>query len=72
VGFKVGCEAVVSGSHIRGCIQKSPDWSPGARTSNGTAICNYVQMHRYFVSQSREFAAITLFVASQRVFIIDV
>jgi len=23
--------------HIRDCIQKSPDWQPGARTANGTA-----------------------------------
>jgi hypothetical protein len=22
---------------IRGCIQKSPDWPPGARTANGTS-----------------------------------
>jgi len=22
---------------LRGCIQKFPDWSPGARTANGTA-----------------------------------
>jgi len=22
-----------------GCIQKFPDWPPGARTANGTALC---------------------------------
>jgi hypothetical protein len=25
---------------IGGCIQKFPDWSPGARTANGTALCH--------------------------------
>jgi len=25
---------------IRGCIQKFPDWLPGARTVNGTALCH--------------------------------
>jgi hypothetical protein len=25
---------------IRGCIQKFPDWLPGARTTNGTALCH--------------------------------
>jgi len=24
--------------HIRGCIQKFPDWPPGARTASGTAL----------------------------------
>jgi len=23
----------------RGCIQKFPDWPPGARTANCTALC---------------------------------
>jgi len=41
--------------HIRGCIQKFPDWPPGARTANGTALCHYVQLCSYFVSQSSEF-----------------
>jgi hypothetical protein len=39
---------------IRGCIQKFPDWPPGARTANDTALCYYVQLYRYFVSQSSE------------------
>jgi hypothetical protein len=40
---------------IRGCIQKFPDWPPGARTANGTALCHYVQFYHYYVSQSSEF-----------------
>jgi hypothetical protein len=39
----------------RGCTQKFPDWPPRARTANGTALCHYVQLYRYFVSQSSEF-----------------
>jgi hypothetical protein len=27
-------------THIRGCNQKFPDWPPGARTANGTALCH--------------------------------
>jgi hypothetical protein len=46
---------------IRVCNQKFPDWPPGARTTNGIAACHWVQLHRYFVSQSIvNFAAITL------------
>jgi hypothetical protein len=40
---------------IRGCIQKFPDWPPGARTANGIALCYQVQLYHYFVSQSSEF-----------------
>jgi hypothetical protein len=40
---------------IRGCIQKFQDWPPGARTANGTALCHYMQLCRYFASQSSEF-----------------
>jgi hypothetical protein len=36
---------------IRECIQKFPDWAP----ANGTTLCHYVQLYRYFVSQSSEF-----------------
>jgi len=25
---------------VRGCIQKFPDWPPGARTANGKALCH--------------------------------
>jgi hypothetical protein len=41
--------------HLRGRIQKFPYWTPGARTANGTALCHWVQLYRYFVSQSSEF-----------------
>jgi hypothetical protein len=41
--------------NLRGCIQKFPDWSPGARTANGTALCHQLQLYRYFMSQSSEF-----------------
>jgi hypothetical protein len=44
-----------SGMDIRRCIQKFPDWPPGARTANGTTVCHYVQLYRYLVSQSSEF-----------------
>jgi hypothetical protein len=40
---------------VRGCIQKFPDWPPGARTANFTALCHWVQLYRYFVSQYSEF-----------------
>jgi hypothetical protein len=35
--------------------QKFPDWPPVARNGNGTALCHWVQLYRYFVSQSSEF-----------------
>jgi hypothetical protein len=41
--------------YIRGCIQKFPDWPPGARTANGAALCHYVQSYHYFVSHCSEF-----------------
>jgi hypothetical protein len=41
--------------NIRGCIQKFPNWLPGARTANSAALCHQVQLYRYFVSQSSEF-----------------
>jgi hypothetical protein len=25
---------------VRGCIQKFPDWLPGARAANGKAVCH--------------------------------
>jgi hypothetical protein len=40
---------------IRRCIQKFPDWPPGARSANGTALFHQVQLYRPFVSQSNEF-----------------
>jgi hypothetical protein len=39
----------------RGRMQNFPDWPPGVRTANGTALCHYVQLYRYIVSQSSEF-----------------
>jgi len=41
--------------NVRECIQKFPDWPPGAKTANITALSHYVQLYRYFVSQSSEF-----------------
>jgi hypothetical protein len=52
---QVNPHAVGGTSTIRGCIQKFPDWLPGARTANGTAFCHWMQLYRYFVSQSSEF-----------------
>jgi len=40
---------------LRGCIQKFPDWLPGATTANGKTLCHYMQLCRYFVSQSSAF-----------------
>jgi hypothetical protein len=31
---------VIGETLIRGCIQKFPNWPPGARTANGTALCH--------------------------------
>jgi hypothetical protein len=39
----------------RRVFQKFPDWPPGARTVNGTALCHQVQLYRYFMSQYSEF-----------------
>jgi hypothetical protein len=36
-GLKIPSER---GRQIRGCIQKFPDWPPGARTANDTALCH--------------------------------
>jgi hypothetical protein len=41
-------------SHIWRRIQKFPDWPPGARTANGTALCHEVHLYRYSVSESSE------------------
>jgi hypothetical protein len=35
--------------------QKFPDWPPGSRTANDTALRHSMQFYRYFVSQSSEF-----------------
>jgi hypothetical protein len=49
--FRTDCHEM----SIWGCIQKFPDWLPGARTANVTALCHYVQLYRYIVNQSSEF-----------------
>jgi hypothetical protein len=56
----------------KGCIQKFPDWLPGARTSNDTALYHWMQLYRYFMSQSSEFCSYNLCVASKRMFIVVV
>jgi len=43
-----------SDGHVWMCTQKFPDWPRGVRTANGTAVCHYLQLYRYFVSQSSE------------------
>jgi hypothetical protein len=50
----VGVGGWVHGDILR-CIQKFPDWPPEPRIANDTALCHYVQLYRYFVSQSSEF-----------------
>jgi hypothetical protein len=40
---------------VRGCIQKFPNWPPGARTASGAALCHYIQLYRYFVSRCSKF-----------------
>jgi len=32
--------AVLKDNEVRRCIQKFPDWPPGARTANGKALCH--------------------------------
>jgi hypothetical protein len=47
----LACSLVITEQlKLRGCIQKFPDWPPGARTANGVAPCHYVQLYHYFVS----------------------
>jgi hypothetical protein len=29
-----------TGNEVLGCIEKFPDWPPGAKTANGTALCH--------------------------------
>jgi hypothetical protein len=33
---------------LRACIKKFPDWPPGARTTNNTALCHYAQLYHLF------------------------
>jgi hypothetical protein len=39
---------VVNLAVVRECLHKFPDWPPGTRTANGTALCHYMQLYRYF------------------------
>jgi hypothetical protein len=55
---------------IRGCIQKFPDWPPGARTANCMALCHYGQFYRYFVSLFSEFCLHNPLCCFSRVFIV--
>jgi hypothetical protein len=57
------------GGNLGGCIQKFPDWPPGARTVNGTALFTRCSCNAILSVSPVSFAAITLCVASQRVFI---
>jgi hypothetical protein len=58
--------------HKRGCIQKFPDWPPGARTANGTVLCHRCSCSAILWVSLVSFAAIILCVASQRVFVVVV
>jgi hypothetical protein len=55
---------------VRGCNQKFPDRWPGARTANCTAFCTRCSCIAILWISLKSFAAISLCVASQRVFII--
>jgi hypothetical protein len=57
--------------NVRGCIRKFPDWSPGARTANFTAATRCSCIAILWISLVC-FAAITLCVDSQRMFIVVV
>jgi len=57
---------------VRGCIQKFPDWPPGARTANSIALWNTCSCNAILWVSLVSFAAITICVASQRVFIVVV
>jgi hypothetical protein len=54
---------------VRGCIQKFPDWPPGARTANDTVSATRCSCIAILWLSLVSFAAITLCVGSQRVFI---
>jgi hypothetical protein len=55
--------------NIRGYIQKFPDWPPGMRTANGKTAVTSCSCIAILCVSLVSFAAITLCVASQRVFI---
>jgi hypothetical protein len=53
---------------IRGCIQKFPDWPPGARTGNGIALSTRCSCIVTLCVSLVSFASITLCATSQLVF----
>jgi hypothetical protein len=55
--------------HVRGCIQKFPDWPPGERTANDTALSQWLNCIAILWVSLVSYAAITLGIASQRLFI---
>jgi hypothetical protein len=55
---------------VRGCIQKFPDWPPRMRTANGTTLATRCSCIAILWVSVVSYTAITLCVASQRVFIV--
>jgi hypothetical protein len=55
---------------LRGCIQKFPDWPPGARTSNGKLSATRCSCIAILWVSLVSFAAIILYFGSQRLFIV--
>jgi uncharacterized membrane protein len=51
-------------------VSKISELAAWGENCNGIALCHYVQLYPYLVSQSSKFAAITICVASQRVFVV--
>jgi hypothetical protein len=64
--FKINFNIIIT----RGCIHKFPDWPPGARTANGTALCTRQSCIAILWVSLVSFATITLCVASQPGFIV--
>jgi hypothetical protein len=63
---------------LRGCIQKFSDWPPGARTAIATALCHWVQLYRYYVSQPSDLCRVnplccfsTSITKGKRIFLYD-
>jgi len=57
-------------THVQGCIQKFPDWTPEARTATGKLSATRWSCIAIFLVSLVSCATITLCVASQLVFII--
>jgi hypothetical protein len=58
--------------NIRAGIQNFLNGPHGPRTANGTILCYWVQLYRYFVSQSSDFRCHNHLCCSQQVFIVVV